>query len=56
MSSINQIVLCGNVGADADVKTLENGTKVARFRMATSMGGIRNRTARMFRRERNGTR
>lgn len=41
MSSINQIVLCGNVGADAEVKTLENGTKVARFRMATSMGGYK---------------
>lgn len=41
MSSINQIVLCGNVGANAEVKTLENGTKVARFRMATSTGGYK---------------
>lgn len=41
MSSINIITLCGNVGADAEVKTLENGTKVARFRVATSTGGYK---------------
>lgn len=41
MSSINVITLCGNVGADAEVRTLENGTKVARFRMATSSGGFK---------------
>lgn len=41
MSSINIITLCGNVGADAEVKTLENGTKVARFRIATSTGGYK---------------
>ena len=41
MSSINVITLCGNVGADAEVKTLENGTKVARFRVATSTGGYK---------------
>ena len=41
MSSINLITLCGNVGADAEVKTLENGTKVARFRVATSTGGYK---------------
>ena len=40
MSSINIITLCGNVGADADVKEV-NGVKVARFRMATSTGGYK---------------
>lgn len=39
MSSINQIILCGNVGADAEVRTLDGGIKVARFRVATSTGG-----------------
>lgn len=41
MSSINTIVLCGNVGADAEVRTLDGGTKVARMRVATSTGGYR---------------
>lgn len=40
MSSINIITLCGNVGADADVKEV-NGIKVARFRVATSTGGYK---------------
>jgi single-strand DNA-binding protein len=40
MSSINIITVCGNVGADAEVKEV-NGTKVARFRMATSTGGYK---------------
>ena len=39
MSSINQVFLCGNVGADAEVRTIEGGAKVARFRIATSTGG-----------------
>ena len=41
MSSINIMTLCGNVGADAEVKTLNDGTKVARFRVATSTGGYK---------------
>ena len=41
MSSINQVFLCGNVGADSEVRTIEGGAKVARFRMATSMGGYK---------------
>lgn len=41
MSSINIVTLCGNAGADAEVKTLDNGTKVARFRIATSTGGYK---------------
>ena len=41
MSSINQIVLCGNVGADAEVRTLDGGAKVARMRVATSTGGYK---------------
>lgn len=41
MSSINVITLCGNVGADAEVRTLDNGMKVARFRVATSTGGYK---------------
>lgn len=40
MSSINIITLCGNVGADAEVKEVNN-IKVARFRMATSTGGYK---------------
>ena len=41
MSSINQIILCGNVGADAEVRTLDGGTKVASIRVATSTGGYK---------------
>ena len=41
MSSINQVFLCGNVGADAEVRTIEGGAKVARFRIATSTGGYK---------------
>ena len=41
MSSINQIILCGNAGADAEVRTLDGGTKVARIRVATSTGGYK---------------
>ena len=40
---INKVILIGNVGADPEVRTLENGTKVARIRVAT--------TERIFNRE-----
>ena len=33
---INKVILIGNVGADPEVRTLENGTKVARIRVATT--------------------
>ncbi len=33
---INKVILIGNVGADPEVRTLENGTKVARLRVATT--------------------
>ena len=33
---INKVILVGNVGADPEVRTLENGTKVARVRLATT--------------------
>ena len=40
---VNKVILIGNVGADPEVRTLENGTKVARLRVAT--------TERIFNRE-----
>jgi single-strand DNA-binding protein len=33
---INKAILVGNLGKDPEVKTLENGTKVATFSLATS--------------------
>lgn len=33
---VNKVILIGNVGADPEVRTLENGTKVARIRVATT--------------------
>ncbi len=33
---VNKVILIGNVGADPEVRTLENGTKVARLRVATT--------------------
>jgi single-strand DNA-binding protein len=36
MAGINKVILIGNLGKDPEVKTLENGTKVANFTLATS--------------------
>lgn len=36
MASVNKVILIGRLGIDPEVKTLENGVKVATFRMATS--------------------
>ena len=33
---INKVILVGNVGVDPEIRTLENGTKVARIRLATT--------------------
>lgn len=44
---VNKVILVGNVGMDPEVRTLENGTKVARIRLAT--------TERMFDRQTNET-
>ncbi len=35
MSTTNRVQLTGNLGGNPEVKTFENGTKVARFSMAT---------------------
>jgi single-strand DNA-binding protein len=40
---VNKVILVGNVGVDPEIRTLENGTKVARLRVAT--------TERIFNRE-----
>lgn len=45
---VNKVILIGNVGGDPEVRTLENGTKVARIRLAT--------TERMYDRQNNETR
>lgn len=37
--SICQLLLIGNCGKDPEVRTLENGVKVATFSVATSTGG-----------------
>jgi single-strand DNA-binding protein len=34
--SVNKVILVGNLGADPEVRTMQNGGKVANFRMATS--------------------
>jgi single-strand DNA-binding protein len=36
MSSLNKVMLIGNVGADPDIKAFQNGGKVANLRLATS--------------------
>lgn len=33
---VNKVILVGNVGADPEIKTFEDGNKVARIRLATS--------------------
>ncbi len=36
MAGINKVILVGNLGKDPEIRTLENGTKVAQFSLATS--------------------
>lgn len=36
MSGINKVILVGNLGKDPEVKTLDNGTKIVRFSLATT--------------------
>ena len=36
MAGINKVILIGNLGKDPEVRALENGTKVARFTLATT--------------------
>lgn len=36
MSSVNKVILIGNLGRDPEVKTLSDGTKVANLSVATS--------------------
>jgi len=36
MAGINKVILVGNLGKDPEVRTLENGNKVANFTLATS--------------------
>lgn len=36
MSGVNKVILVGRLGKDPEVKTLENGKKVANFSIATS--------------------
>lgn len=45
---VNKVILIGNVGMDPEVRTTENGVKVARIRLAT--------TERLFDRQANETR
>jgi single-strand DNA-binding protein len=35
MSTINRVQLTGNLGNDPEIRTFENGSKLARFSMAT---------------------
>ena len=44
---VNKVILIGNVGVDPEVRTLENGVKMARVRLAT--------TERLFDRQNNTT-
>lgn len=36
MSSVNKVILVGNLGTDPDVRTMQSGDKVANLNMATS--------------------
>lgn len=36
MASVNKVILVGNLGADPDVKTFDNGGKIANLSVATS--------------------
>ena len=36
MAGVNKVILIGNLGADPEVKSLENGVKVATINLATS--------------------
>ncbi len=36
MAGVNKVILVGNLGADPEVRTLENGVKVARINVATT--------------------
>ncbi|MCB9170971.1 MAG: single-stranded DNA-binding protein [Flavobacteriales bacterium] len=36
MSGVNKVILIGNLGADPEVRHLQNGATVANFRLATS--------------------
>lgn len=36
MSGINKVILVGHLGKDPEVKTIENGVKVAKFSLATT--------------------
>lgn len=36
MSSVNKVILVGNLGADPEVKSFQNGGKIANLRIATS--------------------
>lgn len=36
MAGVNKVILVGNLGKDPEVRTLDNGTKVARFSLATT--------------------
>ncbi len=36
MAGINKVILVGNLGADPEIRTLENGVKVARINVATT--------------------
>ena len=39
MSSVNKVILVGNVGADPEVRYLERGTAIANFNLATTERG-----------------
>lgn len=36
MASVNKVILIGNLGADPEIKTFDNGGMIANFRIATS--------------------
>ena len=36
MASVNKVILVGNLGADPEVKSFQNGGRIANLRLATS--------------------
>ena len=39
MSSVNKVILIGNVGSDPDVRYLDRGVAIANFNLATTERG-----------------
>ena len=48
MSSVNKVILVGNVGSDPEVRYLERGTAIANFNLATTERGYKKNVQSLF--------